>query len=616
MVLKRKRSKFSVEVQKGGGNFSLSVFAGSSILQILRSNNLGFNAPCGGLGRCGRCLVQATGKLSPASRKEIQKLGEEHFRSGWRLACRCRIFGPAKVIIPEDAEGNKGKADSCYSIFSENASGYMKKTIELRWKEMKGHTDVFSYLSSKFSETVTISSSSFLKAMQTFSNNWEEGADTIATLVLREGKCIGIEEGETNGKGYLAACDIGTTTIMALIRDAFTGKIVGSASIPNPQATWGSDVVTRISHALLTVSTFKKLRDSLHKGVAEALKKAAKSGGVNFSYCYELNLVGNSVLQHLFFGLKPTVLSRFPFIPFIRSSLEVPAAFLSLSFPYFAKLRFLPLAGGFVGADLVGAILFILREKNEKKPFIVLDLGTNGEIALIHGAEIYACSTAAGPAFEGGNISCGMLAVPGAIDRVDFKENSLVSHVIGERAAIGICGSGLIDTVAALLNADIMDFSGRIKKPEEIASQPLSKYVFLQSGGRAFRLQAEGDVEITISQKDIRELQLAKGAIRLGMEILMEACGVRWDEIGAIFLAGAFGNSISPTSLSRIRLFPEEVVTKIHFVGNAALNGALLLAGHEEGWVKAEQLADSIKCINLESWLGFEERFASTLSFF
>jgi uncharacterized 2Fe-2S/4Fe-4S cluster protein (DUF4445 family) len=602
----------SVVIERGEIRFHLSARKGASLLNVLRSKGIPFDAPCGGEGRCGRCLVRVEGELSPPTQREKASIEEGMIARGWRLACQATIEGPVKVFLPFSMREDNVKTSigsSCYPI------DYRKACLSLCWGEVRQFDDVVEYLSSKVPQGTFLERESLPDLLRDLSCWWKPGEDLDITLVFRKEACFCIEQGNTLGIGILAACDIGTTTISAAICDAFTGKTLGKAILPNPQGPWGSDIVSRMSHALSAEEKFEKLRDCLREGVREALLAAAKNGAVDLKFCYELNLVGNPVMQHFFMGFKPIMLSRSPFIPLARTFLQVPTETIGAGLPKGARIHFLPSAGGFVGADLIGVLLSTDIEI-EKKPSIVMDLGTNGEIALLTSEGIVACSTAAGPAFEGGNISSGTLAIQGAIDRVFVKDGQFYFNTIGNGEPIGICGSGIIEAVSWMLEIGLLSASGRLRKPEEVQESVLrERVVRIPDQGLSFVLYKGKEITIGISQNDIRELQLAKGAMRVGLEILLEACNITWDQIEACYLAGTFGNSVSPSSLSKIGLFPETLLPRVKCLGNAALNGAFTLSGRDRDWERATRFARSIRTINLESWPNFQDRFISSLAF-
>ena len=391
-----------------------------------------------------------------------------------------------------------------------------------------------------------------------------------------------------NAEGYSLAFDIGTTTVVGFLLDG--GTELACESARNPQSVYGADVISRIQYALKTDGTVltKVIRDSLTE-LTEALCRKA---GVAAGDIRRVSIVGNPAMQQLFLGIKPDNLARLPFSPVLTEVREV-AAKEYLPCLQKASLLIVPDISGFVGADTVACMLATRLDQQEDMTLLV-DIGTNGEMVLGNQDRLVACSTAAGPALEGANISCGMRGQVGAIDHVRLVDGKMEYSVIGGGKAMGICGSGLIDAAAAALELGLINARGRV--------QTRDRNIPLTDG-------------IVLTQDDIRQLQLAKGAIAAGIRLMAEHLGIELEAIRKVYLAGAFGTFMDPDAACRIGLLPKELAGKTQAIGNAAGSGAKLLVCDNTAPVYAQALVDKAEFLELASVDDFQYRFAENMRF-
>ncbi|MGI6108585.1 MAG: ASKHA domain-containing protein [Eubacteriaceae bacterium] len=408
---------------------------------------------------------------------------------------------------------------------------------------------------------------------------------------------------------YLVAFDIGTTTIAGFLLDGKTGGRLAEAGRLNPQAQFGADVISRCLYAQ------KNGRETLSRPVLEALNsllaELAASAGIQTADISQVALCGNTAMHHLLLKLPTEKLVTAPYDCGPRNSLLLSAEESGLCTAPGSKLRILPLIGSFVGADTASCIEAVHFEQQEQ-PILMIDIGTNGEIVLGNRDKRLACSTAAGPAFEGANIFCGMRGAEGAIDHITFDGKDLNVHVIGGGKAKGICGSGLLDAAAACLNAELIDISGRIADPADVA--PHLRFRLTSVGPvRAIKLK-DG---IVLTQKDIRELQLAKGAMAAGIGILLKKYGIddASTQLGKVFIAGAFGTFLNPESACRIGLIPGELLDHIQAVGNAAGKGAQDCVLSETAMDRCLKLADETEFVELANERGFQDLYVEMMGF-
>jgi len=392
--------------------------------------------------------------------------------------------------------------------------------------------------------------------------------------------------------GYGIAIDLGTTTLAAQILDLRTGQVLGVETSRNPQAVQGADIMSRVQYAL-AASGQKELESLIRQETGRLVKNLTVNSEALLEQVRFAVVVGNTVMHHLFGGVEITPLSHYPFEPVKDGRLEFSPSQLGWPLPGSCQIAFLPCLGGFVGSDILAGILATRIHEGDDL-CLLIDLGTNGEIVLGNRQGMHCASTAAGPAFEGGRISMGMQASSGAISAVELEEEKLKCHVIGNVPPRGICGSGLVDAVAAGLSTEVIGPSGRIRGGKE-------SWLLLPP--------------VSLTQADIRELQLAKGAIAAGIQILLERRGARESDIKRIYLAGAFGNYINLQSARRIGMldFPEE---KIEPVGNTALLGAkIALFQWAAGQTQQEEIRSIITHVPLAADPLFQEKYVEAMTF-
>lgn len=425
-------------------------------------------------------------------------------------------------------------------------------------------------------------------------------SQTIYGKGKRVNEIICIEEGDTTSMSYGIAVDIGTATITALLVDLLTENIISRAFSVNPQAAFGEDVISRIANALNRYG-LRNLQTSVRGGINLVLNELIGTSGIERKYIYEVVFVGNTGMHHLFLGIPPNSLAVSPYIPLVRESLYIKATDIGIDFPSYTRCYIFPNIAGFVGGDTVGAVMSsgMLRSKKTK---LLIDIGTNGEIVLSSKERVCAVSCAAGPAFEGVRLSCGMPASKGAIEGVDIEGGNIRLKVIGGEGPKGICGSGIIDLLAQLLRMGIIDKTGRLKRNDKIIPTkeglvfPLTEYIY-------------------ISQGDIRQLQLAKAALRAGIEILKKYMKIKDKDIDEVLIAGAFGNFLRRESLTKIGIIPKVLLEKVHFIGNAAIEGARLALLSKKIRREAENISKRVEYLELMGRVDFQEEFLNAMGF-
>ncbi len=404
---------------------------------------------------------------------------------------------------------------------------------------------------------------------------------------------------------YFAAVDIGTTTLACQILDGKTGKRISRAGALNPQESFGADVVSRIQAAV--DGSMEQLTARIREAVAELLKKAAAEAMVPLSEIGVIGIVGNPCMQQLFFGLLPDNLARPPFPVKINRAEAVFAKYILSDFPDSLILK-VPDISGYVGADTMGCILSTDMNLSEETTLLV-DIGTNGEMVLGNRKKLVACATAAGPALEGAGITFGMRGAPGAIDHVSFEDGELCCHVIGGQEAQGICGSGLIDAVSFLWENGLINRRGRLQPSE--GDPAFARALFEKDGQRCFALTSS----VYLTQDDIRQVQMAKGAIAAGIDLMMQELDTDISDIKEVYLAGAFGSFIRKESACSIGLLPPELLERVQGIGNAAIEGCCRMVCERETFAGTEQLARDVYALDLASLPGFARCYAKHMEF-
>lgn len=407
-----------------------------------------------------------------------------------------------------------------------------------------------------------------------------------------------------------AAIDVGTTTLCVSLVDLRTGDRLGIASKENPQTAYGADVMTRIEKCRRDAGALAAMHDGVIQAVNGLLARlgSARAGGTGSMV--RAVMVGNTTMLHLAMGVDPSPLGSYPFEPAITGASRSSAVDIGLDAGPGAELLVPPVLSGFLGADIVAALL-ASGIGGEPGLGMIVDLGTNGEIALGGAERLVACSTAAGPAFEGAQVSHGMRAAPGAIESLS-RDGLLTPRVLGGGEPLGVCGSGILDAVAALLESGLLLLSGRLVEPSAAAAA-YAERIRQIDGMREFVLAPGTD--ITLTQDDIRQVQLAKGAVGAGIRLLCETLGAGYGEIDRVSLAGVFGNFLRPGSTVRVGIFPVEVESRIEYAGNAALAGAEMMLASERAWSQAVALAHRVQTVELSSEPGFQRAFIENLSF-
>jgi len=587
---------------------------GTILLEVAARAGFIIQTPCGGAGKCGKCIVRICHGKCPPLPEETATLGKIRVNEGFRLACLAQVTGPLTIEIPPTS-----LFQSQQQILIADAGGH----LDIIPRVIKTHTqlqppgphDSGSDLERlrKVIGTCPVS----LYALQTLPDALRSSNFKVTTVQVDDA-LIAIEPGNTTEACYGLAFDIGSTTLVGTLVNLATGEDMAVEARVNPQTSFGDDVVSRIQKCRTDASGLSQLHAAVIEGVNKIIDDLMHRTHILPNNIYEIVFAGNTTMQEILCGINPSALGEIPFMPAFREALEGEAAHLRLHIHPRAKFYVFPQIGGFVGGDTTAGIL-ATRLDQTTAPTLLVDIGTNGEIVLAHNGQLLATSVAAGPAFEGARIANGMRATSGAIEKI-IIDGDVRLNVIGNAKPSGICGSGLIDVAAEMLRVGVLDFTGRILPPSEAPTTlpALLRARLIEDNGETHFLLASADDSATgkpllLYQRDIRELQLANAAIRAGINILLKNAGLQPEQLEAILLAGGFGNFIRRNHARRIGMLPPIPCSKIRFVGNTASFGAkrALLSTDEKR--NAATLIDKVRHVDLSLDPDFQSEFSNAM---
>jgi len=580
---------------------------GTTVFSAAHWIGLPIDSTCGGRGTCGKCKVRVIRGGADPETADHRQLRPAEIADGWRLSCQARIYQdmtcevPQLLRVPKAATMGLGRL----VILDPNVR---KVYLELTEPSMEDQrSDV-----ARLKEALTEEGHDMVagvSVLRTLPKVFREAGFRV-TAVLAGEHLVAVEPGDTTGDCYGVSFDVGTTTLVGTLMNLRTGMAASVLSTLNGQAPFGADVISRISHGMNGPEAIQELQDAVVATMNTVLAELYRETGVSPQQTYEAVVVGNVTMLHLLLGIDPTPLSMSPFTPAFMDQLSVEAREIGLQIHPQGYIQTLPALGAYVGADIVAGVL-ATGVAREDKLRVFVDVGTNGEIVLGSAQRALATAAPAGPAFEGSQIKCGMRATVGAIEGVQLGERIELQIIGGDVPAEGICGSGLVDAVAQLLLAGLLDYSGRFKKPEDVPDHPLRDRLIDVDGMRAFLL-ADG---VYLTQRDIRELQFAKGSIATGIKVLMDILGVTVRDLDEVLLGGSFGSYLNPESAKIIGLVPPVDVDRIIAVGNSAGEGAkIALLSYRERQV-AFELPSRIEYVELSGRSDFNDSFISVLGF-
>lgn len=588
--------------------------SGTPVFDAASWNGIAIDSTCGGHGTCKKCKVRVLSGEMPVDGVDPRAFTTEELHEGWRLACRAGARGDLVVEVPplqtrpKAALAGVGRHVILRPAVQKRHLVLEPPSLEDQRSDLQRVLDALDDLEPGASVEVLRELGGVLRA-----------SDFDVTAVICDEELIAIEPGDTTARRFAIALDIGTTTVVATLLDLNSGAPAAVASMLNRQQPFGADVITRISAVMLDPGALQTLRQRVHETIAQLVAEVCTAAGVARDEVYELTACGNVTMVQLALGIDPEPLSM---APFVVSTHELPATRageLGAQIHPRAPAFIFPSLGAYVGGDIVAGMLAtgLTRDRRLR---LFIDVGTNSEIALGSVDGVLATAAPAGPAFEAAQIRCGMRAAPGAIEGVRIEGDELALQVIGDEQPAGLCGSGLVDAVAELVHAGLLDHSGKFIPDDEAASTHpgLARRLTMVGPERAFVLHWRGDDparSIFLSQRDIRELQFAKASIATGWSILMEELGVEAADIAQVLLAGSFGSYLTPLSAVRIGLVPKLALPRIVSAGNVAGEGAKIAALSLRERAEARSILHEVRYVELSGRADFNDAFIDRLAF-
>lgn len=603
----------------------LKIKEGETIWEALQNTGIELESDCGGMGTCGKCKIKVLSEIDPPSSKERELLDEQELNQGVRLACRTRVF---RDMVIATIEGEREEEYLKILTTSHLLTHRYIPTSELEPLvserrltlspdiQRDGLSDLDAIKLGLGGEYNDLKAP--LNCLHTLPQKLRD-TQFRGTAVLHENYLLDWQNRNKADNKHGLVFDLGTSTVVGKLFSLADGSEEAVISCLNSQSRRGADVISRLKY----IREHPKGLDSLRRLVVNDLNRLTShlllTAGLQPDDIFVAVAAGNTTMQHILLGLSPAAIAEAPFSPVITDGLIVNAREVGLQLHPSALLYVMPVKSGYIGGDLLSFVLTSGVAEQKKEIILGLDLGTNGEIFLGNGKKLLTCSAAAGPALEGARISHGMIARAGAIEGVSFKEGELHYRVIGNIKPKGICGSGLVDLIAALLQCGVIDREGLIRPPQKGAAEGLNSRIVNQAGVNDFLIaspeESYDNRPVYLTQKDVREFQLAKGAIAAGIKTLMDEIAIGIQDINHVYLAGALGNYVDPYSAIRVGLLPAVNPEIVRSLGNAASTGASLVLLVKRYWQMATELVQFIEHIELSNRPDFNHYFVEHIDF-
>lgn len=576
--------------------------------ESLASAGIDTGGVCAGNGSCGKCKVRVEGESVPISDREREHLLPEEVRAGMRLACFYPVHHPLTVYIDYLDRNQGNKTLEGQQILPADRVRVQWKRVFIPGLDPVHPISVHRRLRDALPEynlDLDIENLNFLSRL----DRDRRPALELKALIIDQH--IVKRVGKKQFKAYGVAIDLGTTTIFASLLDLESQEIVAMVSRNNMQRVYGADLISRLSFAMEAEDGLATLQQVLLNNVNACIEEMVQEIKIETDEIVLFSAAGNPVMLHFFMGLNPCGFTSAPYGGVFIDGLKLPAADVGLQGARDAQLLILPQIGGFVGADTTACLIALPESENQD--YLLVDIGTNGEVVLSHHGQIWAASAAAGPAFEGGGISCGMRAGDGAIDRVYLDDSgNLQFNILGGGDARGLCGSGVIDLIHCFRVLGVIDENGIIVE-DALSGLQIDRS---ERGARILLpLSEKGGSLIYLDQEDIRQIQLAKAALRSAIDMLFMEAGVDTSEIDCLYLAGTFGNYIHPASAVGIGMLPPIPLPSIKGIGNAAGQGAIKALLSVSAWDKAMELQAKVQYVELADMPDFQDLYLRNINF-
>jgi uncharacterized 2Fe-2S/4Fe-4S cluster protein (DUF4445 family) len=589
--------------------------AGTTVFDGASWNGIAIDSTCGGHGTCKKCKVRITDGEVPVDTLDPRAFSPDELRGGWRLACRAiathdlGVEVPPLQTRPKAALVGVGRHVILRPSVQKRHLVLDEPSLEDQRSDVERVLAALEDLEPRLELDVVRKLGGVLRA-----------AHFDVTAVVCDDVLVDVEPGDTTARRFAIAFDLGTTTVVATLLDLDTGQPVGVRSMLNRQQPYGADVISRISATMLDEQAVGALQARAQETLHQLAGEVCREGGVAPEEVYEVTVCGNVTMIQLALGIDPEPLSMAPFVVAAHELPPATAVDFGVAVHPRAPAFVFPSLGAYVGGDIVAGLLAtgLTRDKRLR---LFIDVGTNSEIALGTHERVVATAAPAGPAFEAAQIRCGMRAAEGAVEGVKISDGALALQVIGDAEPAGMCGSGLVDCVAELVQVGLLDHSGRFIPDERAAAEygaELAGRLTKVGDERVFVLHWRGDDPanaVFLSQRDVRELQFAKASIATGWQILLRELGLEPGDIAQVLLAGSFGAYLSPTSAIRIGLVPRMALPRIVSAGNVAGEGAKIAALSLRERAEARSIVREVEYVELSGRADFNDLFVDQLAF-
>jgi uncharacterized 2Fe-2S/4Fe-4S cluster protein (DUF4445 family) len=587
----------------------VEIIEGESLLTAAQTAGVQIISLCGGVGACESCRIRLiSGQLTPPTLEEREGLGSEDLAKGFRLACQAIPLSDVKVEVPPESLTTSQRLQiEGQEIVIEVDPVVIPLELRLPPPTLEDLRSDVTRVSEALIELGNEPPKIRLPVLEKLSTELRAHEWNVR-LGLRGSEVVSVLPPKRDLLGL--AIDVGTTKIAAYVINLATGDTLAMSGAMNPQISYGEDVISRIAYANNHEGGRKVLQTKVVEEINRMVRELCAEIEASEDQIVEAVVVGNTAMHHLFVGLPVRQLGSSPYVPSVAGWMEVPASRIGLSIAPGAYVYLPPNIAGYVGADHV-AMLLATEIWLSDRTAIAVDIGTNTEISLAAGGRLLCCSCASGPAFEGAHIHDGMRAAPGAIERVQIRDGEVRVHTIEDQPAVGICGSGILDVMAEMIEADVMDPRGRLQSSHSLVRKSEKNVEFLllpkESTGH--------NQDIVVTQKDVGEIQLSKGAIRTGIEILLDEASITHDAIEEFVIAGAFGSYLDVRSALRIGMFPTLPVERFRQVGNAAGTGARQLLISSERRKMTDEIKGKVEYLELTTHPEFTKKFMNAMKF-
>lgn len=595
---------------------SAEVQCGASVTDAAALAGVLIDASCNGVGTCGKCRVRVLfGDAGPVTEREKDMLTAEEIRAGIRLACQTSVQSDLEISVPSIHGGStrKKKMVSLPEGFAP-CNDIRRVTVKVPKAKMDYQVNDIDRIRNE----LDLPDMTLRRGVLEEIHPALDAQRGNVTLTLKEAELIGIEPGDTSGSCYGMAFDIGTTTVVGMLWNLSDGSLTDVETRTNYQSLYGADVISRISFSMQEDGNLELIHCKVIQCCNDITSEICERNNIDPAHIFAATVVGNTTMSHIFAGVTPKSMSRTPFAPVFCEAQELNAGTLGLMMNPVAEVRLLPNIAGHVGSDITGMVIATGID-HMNGTHVAIDIGTNGEVVAVRDGRLLCCSTAAGPAFEGATIKQGMRAAPGAIEKVTTEDGDISVKTIEDAAPVGICGSGLIDAIAVMLKTGVVEKGGRMRRKAEAieagVSEPIASRIKGEGMEACFVLTSSEGIDYAITQADVREVQLAKGAILAGIQTLMKELSIEEGNIDSVMLAGAFGNYIDINSALTIGLLPQVGPSRVIPVGNAAGTGSSMALLSDTERDHADIAARTIEHIELSNNPVFQDLYISAMTF-